>query len=48
MKYFFLLAIVLFYSLNTTAQKRRTTVSIKGEDFYINNSITLKGKAMTA
>ena len=45
MKYFFLLAIVLFYSLNTTAQKRRTTVSIKGEDFYINNSITLKGKS---
>ena len=45
MKYFFLLAIVLFYSLNTTAQKRRTTVSIQGENFYINNTITLKGKS---
>src|SRR5699024_9815718 len=26
-------------------QKRKTTVSIKGEDFYINNTITLKGKS---
>lgn len=26
------------------AQERNTTVSVKGEDFYINKSITLKGK----
>jgi hypothetical protein len=27
------------------AQKRKTEVSIRGEDFYINNKVTLKGKS---
>jgi len=30
--------------LNAAGQKRNTEVSIKGEDFYINDEITLKGK----
>ena len=44
MKYIFLLVIGLFHLFTTVAQKRKTTVSIKGEDFYINNTITLRGK----
>ncbi|MGE5520524.1 MAG: hypothetical protein ACM3VS_11400 [Candidatus Dadabacteria bacterium] len=39
---FFLL--IIFVSVNCYAQERKTTVSIKGEDFYINGRITLKGK----
>lgn len=35
---------ILFIFLQASAQKRKTTVSIKGEDFYINGTITLKGK----
>lgn len=35
---------LLFVSTLTQAQKQKTEVSIKGEDFYINNKITLKGK----
>ncbi|GAB3998962.1 hypothetical protein GCM10028807_47860 [Spirosoma daeguense] len=35
---------LLTLSSFATAQTRKTTVSIKGDDFYINNEITLKGK----
>ena len=35
---------LLFISTLVQAQKRKTEVSIKGGDFYINNKITLKGK----
>ncbi|MBK5271678.1 MAG: hypothetical protein JJE22_11765 [Bacteroidia bacterium] len=38
------LSIAICISLGSFAQKRKTVVSIKGEDFYINNKITLKGK----
>ena len=38
-----LLALLLVSTL-TQAQKRKTEVSIKGGDFYINNKVTLKGK----
>ncbi|MBK5270389.1 MAG: hypothetical protein JJE22_05170, partial [Bacteroidia bacterium] len=43
MRYIFL-SITICISLGSFAQKRKTVVSIKGEDFYINNKITLKGK----
>lgn len=35
---------LLFISTLVQAQKRKTEVSIKGGDFYINNKVTLKGK----
>jgi hypothetical protein len=41
---YILFAIALFVLQGAIAQKRKTTVSIKGEDFYINDSISLKGK----
>jgi hypothetical protein len=41
---YILFAIALFVLQGAIAQKRETTVSIKGEDFYINDSISLKGK----
>ncbi len=34
----------LLLSLGVQAQTRKTTVSVRGEDFYINDQITLKGK----
>lgn len=41
-----LIVSLLWISLisSALAQSRKTTVSIRGEDFYINNQITLKGK----
>lgn len=39
-----LLVVLLLVSTLTQAQKRKTEVSIKDEDFYINNQITLQGK----
>ena len=39
-----LLVVLLLASTLTQAQKRKTEVSIKDGDFYINNLITLKGK----
>ena len=39
-----LLVVLLLVSTLTQAQKRKTEVSIKDGDFYINNLITLKGK----
>ena len=39
-----LLVVLLLVSTLTQAQKRKTEVSIKDEDFYINNKITLQGK----
>ena len=39
-----LLVTLLLVSTLAQAQKRKTEVSIKDEDFYINNQITLKGK----
>ncbi len=38
------LIVLLFVSALVQAQKRKTEVSIKDGDFYINNKITLKGK----
>jgi hypothetical protein len=38
------LILLLFLTTSGIAQKRKTKVSIKGEDFYINNQITFKGK----
>lgn len=40
---FYVLVLVGFVH-GISAQSRKTTVSIRGEDFYINNEITLKGK----
>ena len=44
MRYRLLFVILLINLVQLAAQKRKTTVSIKGEDFYINDRITLKGK----
>jgi len=44
MRYRLLVVILLINLVQLAAQKRKTTVSIKGEDFYISNRITLKGK----
>ena len=44
MRYRLLVIILLINMGQLAAQKRKTTVSIKGEDFYINGSISLKGK----
>ena len=41
---YIIFAIALLVLHTAIAQKRKTTVSIKGEDFYINDKITLKGK----
>lgn len=38
------LRLIIFVSISCSAQERKTIVSIKGEDFFINNTITLKGK----
>jgi len=43
MKYIFLIIIVLINSC-TSSSKRNTVVTIKGESFYINGTITFKGK----
>ncbi len=40
-----LLFLLVFISVNCFAQKRKTTISIKGENFYINQKITFKGKS---
>jgi hypothetical protein len=39
------LNLILILSLTCLAQERKTIVSIKGDDFYINGRITLKGKS---
>ena len=44
MRYRLLVVILLINLAQLAAQKRKTIVSIKGEDFYINGAITLKGK----
>jgi len=41
---YILLFIIFCISVGCFAQKAKTTVSIQGEDFYINGKITLKGK----
>ena len=38
------LSVVICISVGCFAQKRKTVVTIKGENFYVNNDITLKGK----
>lgn len=43
MRYIFLV-LAIGISISGFPQKRKTAVSIKGEDFYINNTVTLKGK----
>jgi len=35
---------IVFFEQNSFAQKRKTVVTIKGEDFYINGKITLEAK----
>ncbi len=42
-KYFFVFSFLLFCSF-ALAQNRKTVVSIRGEDFYINGQITMKGR----
>lgn len=44
MRYTFLVVLLLLNFFQASAQKRKTTVSIKDEDFYINGTITLEGK----
>lgn len=39
-----IVVVLLLISTLVQAQKRKTEVSIQGEDFYINNKVTLKGK----
>ena len=44
MRKILLTVLFLALSIHGVTQQRKTTVTIKGEDFYINNVITLKGK----
>lgn len=44
MKKLLLVLFLIFSVLNAMSQKRRTAVSIKEDNFYINGTITLKGK----
>jgi hypothetical protein len=41
---FLLVITIVFFEQGSFAQKRKTVVTIKGEDFYINGKITLEGK----
>jgi hypothetical protein len=41
---FLLVLSIVFFEHGSFAQKRKTVVTIKGKDFYINGKITLKGK----
>jgi hypothetical protein len=41
---FLLVLLIVFFDQGSFAQKRKTVVSIKGEDFYINGKISLEGK----
>lgn len=45
MKSIFIIIFLSWMVLTIDAQKRNTEVSIKGDDFYINGEVTLKGKS---